>query len=294
MKPFLKKFALLAVSPILISSVALSAETVDVAAGSKPAMKKTGASSQSLIQQAWQAFSEKDYKRAIALTDECIARFDATARQEQSKLVGKVPEKQMNSYWELNDVGTAKFIQAKSYLDQGDNERGRQLMGDIVQHYPSAMAYDRGGWYWNVAEAAVKYLYSEGTEVSAVSDGSSSYLKNHAIDFLDRKDYKNTMISAEKCIQLHRGTAIAQQKQLTKYPDEKRIPQYWALNDVGTCYYVAGTAAAMTGDKAKAKEYFDAVRKDLKFASYWNKAGWYVPLSELVNEKETELGLSGQ
>jgi hypothetical protein len=250
--------------------------------------KPTG-SSRSLIQQAWSAFDTKDFDRAMKSIEECIARFDLKAREEQLSLKEPIPQGKANSYWELNDVAVAKLIKAKVYIDKNQIDTAKQVLRDIVDNYSYAVSYEpRGGWYWSVSDAA-RRLSGDLRGSAAPASGSADTFKKKTFEAYKNGQYAAAIVQADKCIGLYRESALVQQKQLTKYPEDKQIPRYWALNDVGTCYYLAGLSALALKDRAKAGGYFQTIKRDLFYASYWDPNGWYLKITDLIADKEKEM-----
>lgn len=246
--------------------------------------------SRSLIQQAWTAFDAKEFDKAMGPIEECIARFDLKAREQQASLKEPIPNNKANQYWELNDVAVAKFIKAKIYIEKNETEKAKQVLNDLIENYPYALAYEpRGGWHWMVADAARRLSADlRGGGLAAVS-GSSNVLKKKTYDAYKNGQHALAMSHAEKCIDLYRDSALIQQKQLTKYPEEKHISRYWSLNDVGTCYYLAGLSALAMGDRAKMEKYFQTIKQEFFYASFWDPNGWYSRITDLIAEKEKEL-----
>lgn len=239
----------------------------------------------SYIQQAWRAYDAGDYETAESICDKCINLFDGQARKFQASLEGPIPEDQINRYWSLNDVAIAKFIKGKIYLAAGDIEEAKAVFKDIIDNYPSAMAYDTAGWYWNVAKAAD----SISTELETGVDfggSSSEYLVAKAWDTYNKGLYQYAQIYTEKCIDLYQTEAINQQNSLASYPDDSDIPDYWALNDVGVSCYISGLVSLKLGDRQKARGYFTFVKESLPYASSWdarNGTYWRV-YDEVVKE----------
>lgn len=108
-----------------------------------------------------------------------------------------------------------------------------------------------------------------------IGDGSSSFIATKAWEMYNKKDYQAALAYAEKCIELYNSEAITQQESLTGYPKKKDISKYWALNDVGTCYYIAGLISLETDKNEQAQDYFTFVAESLPYASCWDPKGWY-------------------
>ena len=244
--------------------------------------------SQSLVQQAWNAYNEKDYVAAENIADRCVALFDTEARKLQASLKGPIPENQLNRYWQLNDVATAKFIKGKIYMESGDHEKAELIFSDIAKNYNYAMVYDLRGWYWNVAEGVQDILEKLGGGID-FGDGSSSFITTKAWEMYNKREYPSTLAYAEKCIELYKSVAIMQQESLAGYPKKKDISKYWALNDVGTCYYIAGLASLEIDRNEQAQGYFTFITESLSYASCWDTRGWYWKVSPEAKKKLQKL-----
>ncbi|MCU0652053.1 MAG: hypothetical protein MUC39_03830 [Candidatus Omnitrophica bacterium] len=237
-----------------------------------------------LMQAAWDRYNAKQYDAALSYAERCIALYDTHAKKMQASLHAPIPREIINQYWVLNDVATAKFIKGRILWIRGDFKGAKSVLSDVVQNYTYAMAYDRRGWYWNVSKASEDMLHAIDLGID-FGDSSSSLLTSKAWESYSKKDYKSSLAYAEQCIKMYNEAAIWQQKSLAKYPRKEEISQYWALNDVGTCYYLAGKASLKLGDKQKSREYLKFLRKNLYYASCWDSKGWYWKVADAVKPK---------
>jgi hypothetical protein len=55
----------------------------------------------------------------------------------------------------------------------------------------------------------------------------------------------------------------------------QKIHDYWALNDVASCYFVLGKIAQDQKSYAESEEYFAKILKDFHLAQMWDKRGWF-------------------
>jgi hypothetical protein len=69
-----------------------------------------------------------------------------------------------------------------------------------------------------------------------------------------------------------------------KAPKDK-VHDYWALNDVGTSYFIRGEALAKLGRKAEAIAAYKVVRDDLYFAQTWDPKGWFWSPADAAHPK---------
>jgi len=253
--------------------------------------KSSKTKEKSYVQEAWGFYNVKDYKKAIGYADKTIAYFDVDAKKQQSSLIGPVTNDKIPLYWALNDVATAKFIKAKIYMETAELDKAKALFNDIIENYKYAMAYDLRGWYWNVAKASGLMIDSLHSGLD-FGDGSSSAITTKAWESYNGGDYNLAMVYADKCIDLYRENAILQQEMLTEYPSQEDIPRYWALNDVGTSFFIAAKSASEVGQLDKAERYFNFIKEKLPFASSWNPSGWHWKISDSVDEELKNLSSS--
>jgi len=241
----------------------------------------------SLVQASWEQYNAKNYDKAIIYAERCISLYDAKAKQMHASLSAPIPDNKINMFWMLNDVATAKFIKARCLWLKKDAPQAKQVLSDIIQNYKYAMAYDVRGWHWSVAAAAGDMLRAIGMGID-FGDSSSSFLTMKAWESYTKKDYQVALAYAEQCILMYKEAALWQQKSLRKYPNKEEIEKYWALNDVGTCCYLAGKSAVQLGgeeNRKKAREYFSLVKTKLYYASCWDTRGWYWKVADALKRR---------
>ena len=81
-----------------------------------------------------------------------------------------------------------------------------------------------------------------------------------------------------QCIKLYEATAITQQAALTApvpTTDKEAVFANWALNDVGTCYFILGQALEKAGKTADALKAYKTLVDKLSFAQCWDAKGWF-------------------
>ncbi len=109
-------------------------------------------SSSELVNKAW---GEKDVESKFKYTQQCIDLYEDEARRQQGSL--KVLPKgkdEIASVQILNDVATAYFIQAESYMNQGRKDEAIRLFKICIEQYPFGQAWDPRGWFWQIAKAS--------------------------------------------------------------------------------------------------------------------------------------------
>ena len=78
---------------------------------------------------------------------------------------------------------------------------------------------------------------------------------------------------------------------LNQFPASEETSEYWALNDVGTCYYIQCQALEKMGDKHQ-ETLEIALKKiinELSYAQCWDEKGWYWQVAPEAKKKLRQL-----
>jgi tetratricopeptide (TPR) repeat protein len=116
-------------------------------------------------------------------------------------------------------------------------------------------------------------------------DFSSETLTTRAWNALGEGRYLNAVKYTEKCAELYEAEARKMQASLSAKAPSNKVHDYWALNDVGTSYYIRGEALTKLGKKADAIAAFKLVRDDLSYAQAWDPKGWFWSPADAANPK---------
>jgi len=112
-------------------------------------------SSGELITKAWSAHGTGDIEAVFKYTQECIDLYSLKADMEQASLKELPKAKQeIEAVQILNDVATAYFIQAESYMQRQMEEEAIKTFQIIIDKYSYAQAWDQRGWFWQIAKTA--------------------------------------------------------------------------------------------------------------------------------------------
>ncbi len=120
-------------------------------------------------------------------------------------------------------------------------------------------------------------------------DSTSATLTTKAWGALNSKDYAGVKAYTNKCIDLYKEQAVQMQSTLKAPAPKDTASQLWALNDVGTCYFILGTALDNQGDKKGAVEAFKTLVDKFSFAQCYDPQGWYWAPADGARKRLAEL-----
>jgi hypothetical protein len=120
-------------------------------------------------------------------------------------------------------------------------------------------------------------------------DYSSSVITTKAWQALDAKNYPAVAGYTQKCIDSFKTQAVAMEATLKEPADKDKAASYWALNDVGTCYFIQGKALDDQGDKKGAMAAYKFLTDNLSFAQCWDTKGWFWKPADAAKKRLAEL-----
>lgn len=135
------------------------------------------------------------------------------------------------------------------------------------------------------------FLLSTAVFAADFGDHSSSTLTTKAWNALGAQNYDDALACINKCLELYEGKALEMQAALKEYAPADSAAKMWALNDVGTCLFIKGELLVKKGDLKSAKEAYQRVFKEFKFAQTWDTKGWFWKPAEAAKQKFVELGV---
>ena len=252
-------------------------------------------SSETLATKAWKALEEGDYAGVEAYTGKCIALYESKAVEQQASLTEFAPKEKAFNSWALNDVATSYFILGKAQLAQGKVDEAKKSFNAVIQKFSYAQCWDPKGWFWKVASAASDRLATIGTSYN-YGDYTSQTLTTKAWEALTANDHKGVELYTKKCIELYEAEAKKQQASLTEFAPKDKTFNYWALNDVATCYFIMGESLMAQKRYKEAKAAFERVVNDFRFAQCWDPKGWFWKVETgargRINKLREEFGIS--
>ena len=231
--------------------------------------------SETLVRKAWDGLNEKDYEAVYEYTQKCIDLFAGNALAQQASLTDFAPKDRVFDYWALNDVGVSYFIRGKAFTAEKKVEKAIDAFNMVSENYKYSQCWDPNSkTFWKVGEAAKDemQLVDKGYDFG---DYTSATLTSKAWQALTDRDFAAVTVYTEKCIKLYGKEAAKQQATLNGYAPKDRAFDYWALNDVGTCYFIQGESFLLQNDYQKAKDAFKKVVEEYSLAQCWDPKGWF-------------------
>ena len=106
-------------------------------------------------------------------------------------------------------------------------------------------------------------------------DQSSATLMIKGWEALEERKYEDAVKVTERCTELYEGKAREMQAGLEAKPSADVANDYWALNDVGTCYFIQGEALTELRQYDAALAAYKVVMDELYYAQAWDLKGWF-------------------
>ena len=255
--------------------------------------------STTLVSKAWAALDQNDIEAVLAYTNKCIELYGEKAREMQDSLKDYATgdDKKIFSFWALNDVATALYIQGEVYRKANMKDEAKEAFQKVVKDYMYGQTWDPKGWFWKPADAAKEKLamLEAGVDLD-FGDYTSSHLVQKAWAALAANDLDATVAYVSKTLELYASKAKEMQDSLTEYPWESKdkIFSYWALNDVGTALFILGQAYQNAGKGQEAQETYKKLIDEYFYAQCWDPQGWFWKPAEAAQEKIAQLQLNAK
>jgi tetratricopeptide (TPR) repeat protein len=124
-----------------------------------------------------------------------------------------------------------------------------------------------------------------------LADSSSAGLTGKAWQASGAKNWDVAIAYADKTIELYGEQALQMQSATATAPTEKeQVFALWALNDVGTAYFLKATALESKGNKAAALEAYKYLADKLPMAQCYDaQGGWFWKPADAAREKVQKL-----
>lgn len=120
-------------------------------------------------------------------------------------------------------------------------------------------------------------------------DHTSATLAGKAWQALGEGKHDLVAAYTDKCRELYKGEAAKQQASLTGFAPADQAHSYWALNDVGTCLFIAGESLAQQGKSKEAASAFKKLVDDFGYCQCWDTKGWFWKPAEAAAGKLKQL-----
>lgn len=115
---------------------------------------------------------------------------------------------------------------------------------------------------------------------------SSETLTSKAWQAMNAKDYETAKAYANKCIEMYQAQAVEMQKGLSQPATEKEeVFKSWALNDVGTSYFILGQALEAQSKGKEAIAPYKFLVENLSYAQCWDAKGWFWKPADAARER---------
>jgi tetratricopeptide (TPR) repeat protein len=252
--------------------------------------------SETLVKKAWEAMNNDDIEAVLAYTNKVMELYGEQARKMQETL-DECPSgsnEEIFSYWALNDVATALFIQGEAYRKADMTDEAVEAYESIVDEFACGQTYDTQGWFWKPADAAQEKLtmIQQGINID-FGDYTSSYMTTQAWKALNNNNLEEVLIYTDKVLELYKDKAEEMQAGLNEYAWESKeqIFSYWALNDVGTSLFIRGEALKKAGREEEAIEAYQELIDDFYYAQCWDPKGWFWKPAEAAQQSLDELSV---
>ncbi len=251
--------------------------------------------SETLTTKAWGALAQGDTQAVLAYTNKCLELYAEQAKKMQDSLT-EYPAGEKDkifSFWALNDVATSLFVQGEAFRRANMKNEAVEAFKKIVNEYSYGQTWDTNGWFWKPAEAAKEKLAMlESGVFLDFGDYTSSFITGQAWKALEENKLDAVLSYTNKVIELYAPKAKEMQASLTEYPWQSReqIFNFWALNDVGTSYFIQGKAFDAAGKKAEAKTAYQTLIDNYFYAQCWDPKGWFWKPAEAAQEAIDAIG----
>lgn len=110
-----------------------------------------GSAARSLADEAWKALDEKDYARALKITDECVNLYGEKAAASNEDCGRKEAIPDTADCVLLSEVSECLAIKVLTYRDTDNPQKIKEVCGEIYKHYSSPFIFDPRGWPWKAS-----------------------------------------------------------------------------------------------------------------------------------------------
>ena len=116
-------------------------------------------------------------------------------------------------------------------------------------------------------------------------DFASVTLQVKAWEALGEGRYEDAVKYTEKCVEMYADEARQMQLSLSAKAPKERVHDYWALNDVGTSYFIRGEALMKLKKDDEALAAYKTLVSDFSYAQAWDPKGWFWAPADAAAQK---------
>lgn len=106
-------------------------------------------------------------------------------------------------------------------------------------------------------------------------DYTSATLTGKAWKALAKKDYPELFAYTRKCVELYGEEGKKMNAGMTEFEPAGTASEKWALNDVGTCLYIMGSAYEDLEMYPEAAKAYRTLVNEYNYAQCWDPKGWF-------------------
>jgi len=227
-----------------------------------------------LIKKSWNCLGKADTKGALLYANKCIELYNNTSSEAI-----------------LHLLAVAHYILGEVYLSNKDEIRAKEEFEDVLKYpetiYPDITNYP---YFNNITQKAKDRLALMDTGYD-FGDYTSQTLTVKAWKAWDRKDYQGVYLYTMKCIELWSQKAKQMQTKMSGFAKPGFIPFYWAVNDVGTCYFILAMSYQQQGKIEQASRLYNTIIRDYRYAQCWDPIGHYWKVAEVSKQRLQQLHL---
>ena len=140
-----------------------------------------------------------------------------------------------------------------------------------------------------VVIAAVAVAAASAGAQDEFGDASSQTLTAKAWTALGEGDFDKVAVFTGKCLELYADDADRQQADLEDFLPKEKAHDAWALNDVGTCCFIAGQALEKQNRPADAAAAYRKLVDSYGYAQCWDPQGWFWRPAEAAAQRLKQL-----
>ncbi len=234
---------------------------------------------------AWEALNGQDFIGALIYADRCVQLYEAEAKVQQLSLNNFPPIGEIGNYQALNSVGTCYFVKVSAFQSEGYIEPAVYTLLHAVREFSYSQRLDV---VVHIISECLNMLIQNGDNIN-FGDSSSTILISKAKESVSSNNMLNTLVYIEKCIELYKKEALAQQASLSRNPPKNKVDNYRQLNDAALGYYTLGDTYSERNEWEKAVKSYQVCVDELFYAQVKDAKGNLWSISSAAKRKISEI-----